>query len=188
MLCGSHIKIWNLELGRQIHIGIIGESKTTRASKGRRQGSWGVKDWGLRDQGRQGSGGGSGVKIRASGFRSSNVPGVKGDESEHQTLIFQYFDVLCFVFFHVVCKISNFNKWTAKHLAQASCTELTLCSWLKHNHSSKCSWIHYKFLEVFLFSCTCVSTGFFLHNFIIISWMTNYKPEDFRALLTLCFV
>ena len=34
-------------------------------------------------------------------------------------------DVFCFVF-HVVCKISNFNKWTAKHLAQASCTELTL--------------------------------------------------------------
>ena len=28
--------------------------------------------------------------------------------------------------FHVVCTISNSNKWTAKHLAQASCTELTL--------------------------------------------------------------
>ena len=30
------------------------------------------------------------------------------------------------LFFHVVCKISNFIKWTAKHLVQASCTELTL--------------------------------------------------------------
>ena len=29
------------------------------------------------------------------------------------------------LFIHVVCKTSNFNKWTAKHLAQASCTELT---------------------------------------------------------------
>ena len=29
-------------------------------------------------------------------------------------------------FFHVFCKISNFNMWTAKYLAQASCTELTL--------------------------------------------------------------
>ena len=29
-------------------------------------------------------------------------------------------------FFHVICKISNFNVWTAEHLAQASCTELTL--------------------------------------------------------------
>ena len=29
-------------------------------------------------------------------------------------------------FFHVICKISNFNMWTAKHLMQASCTELTL--------------------------------------------------------------
>ena len=31
-----------------------------------------------------------------------------------------------FWIFYVVCKISNFNMWTAKHLAQASCTELTL--------------------------------------------------------------
>ena len=28
--------------------------------------------------------------------------------------------------FHVISKISNINMWTAKHLAQASCTELTL--------------------------------------------------------------
>ena len=28
-------------------------------------------------------------------------------------------------FFHVICKISNFDMWTAKHLAQASYTELT---------------------------------------------------------------
>ena len=31
-----------------------------------------------------------------------------------------------FHFFHVICKISNFNMWTAKHLAQASRTGLTL--------------------------------------------------------------
>ena len=30
------------------------------------------------------------------------------------------------VSFSVICKISNSNMWTAKHLAQASCTELTL--------------------------------------------------------------
>ena len=30
------------------------------------------------------------------------------------------------LFFHVVCKISNFNIGTAKQLAQASCTELAL--------------------------------------------------------------
>ena len=30
------------------------------------------------------------------------------------------------LFFHVVCEISNFNTWTAKHLDQASCNELTL--------------------------------------------------------------
>ena len=36
-------------------------------------------------------------------------------------------------FFHVICKISNFNMWTAKHLVQASCTELTLL----FNHSDE---------------------------------------------------
>jgi hypothetical protein len=30
------------------------------------------------------------------------------------------------LFFHVVCKISNFNMRVEKHLAQASSTELTL--------------------------------------------------------------
>ena len=29
-------------------------------------------------------------------------------------------------FFHVICKILDFNVRTAKHLTQASCTELTL--------------------------------------------------------------
>ena len=31
-----------------------------------------------------------------------------------------------FHYYHVICKISNLNMWTAKHLARASCTELTL--------------------------------------------------------------
>ena len=31
-----------------------------------------------------------------------------------------------FHFFHVICKISNFNMRSPKHLTQASCTELTL--------------------------------------------------------------
>ena len=31
-----------------------------------------------------------------------------------------------FHFSHVIWKISNYNMWTAKHLAQASCTELSL--------------------------------------------------------------
>ena len=36
--------------------------------------------------------------------------------------------MLFVLFFHVVWEISNFNMWTAKHLAQASCTEFTLLS------------------------------------------------------------
>ena len=39
---------------------------------------------------------------------------------EHQTLKVQFFTNR----FSIL--ISNFNKWTVKHLAQASCTELTL--------------------------------------------------------------
>ena len=35
--------------------------------------------------------------------------------------------LICYVLiFPMVCKISNFNMWTARHLVQASCTELTL--------------------------------------------------------------
>ena len=38
-------------------------------------------------------------------------------------------------FFYVICKISNFDTWTAKHLGQASCTELTLPeSVIRPNH------------------------------------------------------
>ena len=51
---------------------------------------------------------------------------------QHQTLSFQFltnrFNILMFfvLFFHAGCKISNLNKWTTKHLLQASCIELTL--------------------------------------------------------------
>ena len=46
---------------------------------------------------------------------------------EHQFFT-NIFSILMFfvLLFHVVCKISNLNMWTAKHLVQASCTELTL--------------------------------------------------------------
>ena len=36
-------------------------------------------------------------------------------------------------FFHVICKILNSNMWTTKHLAQASCTELTLTNLIISN-------------------------------------------------------
>ena len=48
---------------------------------------------------------------------------------EHQIFSYEFFTnraiILMFfvLFFHVVCEISNLNRWTAKHLAQASCTE-----------------------------------------------------------------
>ena len=43
-------------------------------------------------------------------------------------------------FFHVICKISNFNILTAKHLALASCTELAL-----PKHSNKLTKIGHNF-------------------------------------------
>ena len=36
-----------------------------------------------------------------------------------------------FNFLHLNCKISNFNMWTAKRLAQASCTDFTLKYFVK---------------------------------------------------------
>ena len=42
--------------------------------------------------------------------------------------------ILFVSFFHMICKITNFDIWTAKHLAEASCTELT---WLFPNWWSK---------------------------------------------------
>ena len=72
-------------------------------------------------------------------FTYQNLKPCKSHEEkwnkEHHILIFQFFinksNILMFfvLFFHVVCRISNFDKWTANHLSQASCTELTL-----HNH------------------------------------------------------
>ena len=50
--------------------------------------------------------------------------------NEYQTLSFQFFtnkfSILMSSFFHVVCNISTFDKWTEKHLAQASCIEFIL--------------------------------------------------------------
>ena len=54
-----------------------------------------------------------------------------------------------FHFFHVICKISNFNIWTAKDLAQASCSELTLMIF--------CHWIfEKKYFQTFLRDCKYV--------------------------------
>ena len=57
---------------------------------------------------------------------------MKKMKQKNQTLSFHFFttifSILMFfvLFFHGVFKISNFNKWTAKHLVKASSTELTL--------------------------------------------------------------
>ena len=51
---------------------------------------------------------------------------------EYQTLTFQFFTnkssilIVFVLFFHVVCKILNFDKWTPEHLVQTSYNELTL--------------------------------------------------------------
>ena len=50
------------------------------------------------------------------------------EKKKHQTFSFSLIDLAFWfffvLFFHVVCKVS-FNRWTVKHLAQASLTELT---------------------------------------------------------------
>ena len=44
-----------------------------------------------------------------------------GEKLKTKSMMFSLFH-----FFNVICKISNFDMWAAKHLGQASCTELTL--------------------------------------------------------------
>ena len=53
------------------------------------------------------------------------------EKIKQRTSVFSFLPInlafWCFYFvFHMACKISNFNLWKLKHLAQASCTELTL--------------------------------------------------------------
>ena len=64
-------------------------------------------------------------------------------------LIKQKTNSLMFIisFFSCDCKISSFNKWTGKHMAQASCTELTLhhCGFWKLKMPSFLKW---KFNEI----------------------------------------
>ena len=73
------------------------------------------------------------VVLNAWQFTYSNLKSCKSHEKMKQRTSdssFQFFinSILMFflLFFHVVCKISNLNMWTEKHLAQASYTELTL--------------------------------------------------------------
>jgi hypothetical protein len=90
---------------------------------------------------------------------------------EHQTLSFQFFInrssilMLFVLFFHVVCKISNSNMWTSKHLAQAFCTELTLWKTIKHY------FFHEQTLEVALF--------FYIQNYFgyVWFWWCAFWPQ-----------
>ena len=86
MLCGSHIKIWNLAN----HMKKKMQQRTQTLSF---QLIWNI---------------------------------YSGNEKILQSLLTQKtFSILMFfvLFFHLVWKISNFNSWTKKHLAQASGTE-----------------------------------------------------------------
>ena len=58
-------------------------------------------------------------------------------------------------FFHVICKISNFNTWTAKHLAQASWNELTLPQIEPNSTSWQYPKINYLVLITTFYSSFC---------------------------------
>ena len=63
-----------------------------------------------------------------------------------------------FHFFHVFCKISNFHMWTVKHLAQASCTELTLIPEKLKNSTKRMVLLHLIFVIFLLLRsefCQC---------------------------------
>ena len=97
------------------------------------------------------------------------------NKTKNITLSFQFFInkssilmlfVLCF---HVVCKISNIGMWTAKHLMQASCTELTLKSsfWILKS----------KYLR---------TSAFFLLHFGVNAWLCNENSEHLHDCTIVC--
>ena len=98
---------------------------------------------------------------------------MKQMKKKNQTLSFQFFinksNILMFFvsLFHVVCKISNFDTWTTKHLAQPSCTELTL------------HWKEYKIDSLFLFLGQNLLTNYLLIYF----FCTSYEPEIIMLVL-----
>jgi hypothetical protein len=71
-----------------------------------------------------------------------------------------------FHFFHVICKTSYFNMWTAKHLVQASCTELTLlrkCC----RRALICFYLTIKIIHILLLSLWCFWKSSNISNWII---------------------
>ena len=55
-----------------------------------------------------------------------------GEKLKTKSLMF-----FVFLIFYMICKISNFDLGTIEHLAQASCTELTLLVKVKYS-------VHYR--------------------------------------------
>ena len=67
-------------------------------------------------------------------------------------------------FFYVICKISNFNMWTAKHLVQASCTELTLRQIWNLNLESTLMFVQWmKKIDIVLLICSYKRNSFLSH-------------------------
>ena len=81
-------------------------------------------------------------------------------------------DVLCSIFFHVICKISNFTMWTAKHLVQASCAELTLQEKNGNGKLKKVNkqWLYYYYL------CIWDSKSFWGQMMMLSNY---YRPCEF---------
>ena len=127
------------------------------------------------------------LELNASHIKIWNLANhMKKWNKEHQTLSFQFFtnksSILMFfvLFFHVVCKISNFNMWTAKHLVQASCTELTLSISIERSFMFRIKGrlknkVH-NYDLMFIFKALFLPTSFtYMHEFNL--WILN---RDFR--------
>ena len=83
------------------------------------------------------------------------------NKSETKSLMFHYS--------FMICKISKFNMWTAKHLVQASCTELTL-------QPQTWTAVHAIFVSAYTISYTKWCQGWLRNNcLLIIMSMTKRK-------------
>ena len=96
-------------------------------------------------------------------------------------------DVLWLVFFCVICKISNFNTWTAKHFSQASCTEFTLTRMICVKISRAWVWM-VLYLNIFLIYRISANSFRGNYSFLKVGVRQSFKGGNYSREETINFL
>ena len=112
------------------------------------------------------------------------------NETKHQTLSFQFFvnksSILMLFVLYFFMWLANFNMWTAKHLVQASCTELTL-TYLKSANKfwkiAQAMFLSWTDFSCYSISCTCQAGETFSGTYILGSRYSAIQIKLYPILL-----